>query len=1009
MKYPAPRLRRALGLALATAFPLVAAPLHAALIAYDNFDTYVPGALDGLDGGVIVNSSTQSIGWTGPWTAAPGATVSHEQVKYDHGSIRLGEGQSLKLAANSNELLKRMVPVSSGTSTYYVSFVFKIVGRSGSTDLTGPIPTTATIFSGWQAVDGAPSYNNDTIGFIGREAKAGARVGEPTSASPDSFVSTVLQYGQAYFCVIKYSRSPTTNATFNSCQVWINPATGSQTSTNSATKAPNSASLGSTQFAGILARTVNLSANSYQLIDDLRIGTAWEDVTGTPPDSAHTIDEKLGWKLYNPAPGSSNPDGHTMDIYSGGALDQSALVDHSPAGTHGRLVVRNGRFEFLNRSGTPTRFAGVNFNFDANMPDLAQAGVIAATIRRSGYNVVRLHHFDDLLADSDPDDDTTFKLNTTNMQKLNRLTAQLRARGIYYNIDLFSTRKFSTKEVNAFGVPNLNPANFSANKFKALIPINPAAFESWKKYARLLLNTAGENGVRWKNDPALVGICPVNEDDLYKHWDSDDAIAALYNARFNQLYPNTPSAERPSKFSRFLYETHKASDTAIRNYLRNHTDVQTQVLLTGTNYGGPQLPLVYQRSDYDYVDEHSYFNHPSYGSAGTSALPHTNSDIDSLVRLRAQMPRDVMASRVFGKPFTITEWNACRPNRYRAEAAFVMPAYASLQDWDGLYCFQYAGSQDEALNGGLTGSFALASDPIGLITSRITALLFLRRDIKASTKKISWAVRTADNEAYAITSGLSRGVSSSFLNIGLVSQVGMKAGTLGGVLGTSGITAVVTSESPAPTLIANSYTATDDTPGPSLTTKLKNGGHIASSSISGSGTTVVCNSDTGEITLNAGQGLGTLRTNRSEVFALAPGATVSSSTKNVLQIKNGSTPATVCVIAIDSSGQSLGQTNRILVAHLTDVLPRGMKFADSDRTSLTAWGSGPFLIAGGDTDITLKLAPGTWTAHVLDQTGKPVGRTIEVTPVPNTTTNFSMKLSTVTDAGTQMLYELVRG
>ena len=49
------------------------------------------------------------------------------------------------------------------------------------------------------------------------------------------------------------------------------------------------------------------------------------------------------------------------DIVEGSALDFSAFAGKvEPAGTYGRVVVRNGRFEFERKPGVPQRFLGAN-------------------------------------------------------------------------------------------------------------------------------------------------------------------------------------------------------------------------------------------------------------------------------------------------------------------------------------------------------------------------------------------------------------------------------------------------------------------------------------------------------------------------------------------------------------------------------------------------------------------------------------------------------------------------
>ena len=82
----------------------------------------------------------------------------------------------------------------------------------------------------------------------------------------------------------------------------------------------------------------------------------------------------------------------------GGVLDFSTQPYlHRPAGKFGRVVAKDGHFEFENLPGVPQRFYGVNLCNDANFPDHETAVALAERLSRMGYNCVRLHHHDRML------------------------------------------------------------------------------------------------------------------------------------------------------------------------------------------------------------------------------------------------------------------------------------------------------------------------------------------------------------------------------------------------------------------------------------------------------------------------------------------------------------------------------------------------------------------------------------------------------------------------------------
>lgn len=96
-----------------------------------------------------------------------------------------------------------------------------------------------------------------------------------------------------------------------------------------------------------------------------------------------------------------------------------------------------------------------------------------------------------------------------------------------------------------------------------------------------------------------------------------------------------------------------------------------------------------------------------------------------------------------------------------------MPAYASLQDWDTIYLFDYASSREAALNGGVEGTFALANDPVGLLADRVRALVFRRGDISPARSLV--AFRPNPDHMF---DRLNQPFPETFSRLGLASRIG---------------------------------------------------------------------------------------------------------------------------------------------------------------------------------------------------------------------------------------------
>ena len=89
---------------------------------------------------------------------------------------------------------------------------------------------------------------------------------------------------------------------------------------------------------------------------------------------------------------------YRKDIVPGSILDFSGLLD-APAGKYGFLKNAGGNFEFTGRPGIPVRFYGANVCFEAACPPKELADRMADEFAATGWNLIRLHHFDGMLSD----------------------------------------------------------------------------------------------------------------------------------------------------------------------------------------------------------------------------------------------------------------------------------------------------------------------------------------------------------------------------------------------------------------------------------------------------------------------------------------------------------------------------------------------------------------------------------------------------------------------------------
>jgi hypothetical protein len=157
----------------------------------------------------------------------------------------------------------------------------------------------------------------------------------------------------------------------------------------------------------------------------------------------------------------------------------------------------------------------------------------------------------------------------------------------------------------------------------------------------------------------------------------------------------------------FLAETEKAFYDGMRRFIKD--DLKCQALVTGTIVFGP-LGL-WAQSDMDYIDAHAYWQHPRF--PGRPWDPG-----NWLVNQKAMVdhPEEsplfgLAASRLAGKPFTVSEYNHPAPNDYQAECVPMVASFAAAQDWDGVWLFAYSHRADRWDRGHFSSFFDIQANP----------------------------------------------------------------------------------------------------------------------------------------------------------------------------------------------------------------------------------------------------------------------------------------------------------
>lgn len=397
------------------------------------------------------------------------------------------------------------------------------------------------------------------------------------------------------------------------------------------------------------------------------------------------------------------------DFVRGSALDFSGMkLQDAPAGKYGWLKSVGGTFEFEGLPGVPQRFCGANLCHGANFVSHALADSLVERFVALGYNSVRIHHHDrDIFQPGYWDN-------------LDYLIAKFIEKGIYITTDLYVARNVKYSDIGLKG-----DSVIKKGLFKQLIACYEPAFKNWCDFSRTFLEHVNPyTGRAYKDEPGMPWISLVNEGKLttcgdknypplFEEWQLFGGEGRLkYNSpRFEEFedYLNEKVFDKCSAFVRSL---------------------GVKALLSNDNNGKRHGDKEGCTQKYDYVDNHFYIDTPkSVGARNT--LPIVLGNINLVTEKGPEMFRKYDVTG-YSRPYTITEWNFCGPNRYRSIAGLMVGAMSSTQGWDGLWRFAYSHmAEDVAYNPhSYPSKQNLACDPLNMATERATVCLFLRGDMK---------------------------------------------------------------------------------------------------------------------------------------------------------------------------------------------------------------------------------------------------------------------------------------
>lgn len=245
--------------------------------------------------------------------------------------------------------------------------------------------------------------------------------------------------------------------------------------------------------------------------------------------------------------------------------------------------------------------------------------------------------------------------------------------------------------------------------------------------ARVNLGSMGDKlGSFWFADVRLqaggeIGVLPPG---------ASLAASSVPNLRFSGSgFTGTVDARRD--WLRFLRDLESAYYAEMAACLR--ANLGYQGLVFGTIMACS--PATVQAS-MDVIDGHAYWQHPQFPGqpwdpvnwyVPNISMVNTLADDNTLAGLARQ--------RVKGKPFTVTEYQHPSPNYYGGEGPLLLAACAGLQDWDGLWLFDYGQGNPAVTMGYVRGFFEIGQHPTKIPNLLLAASLFRRGDLAPAAQE----------------------------------------------------------------------------------------------------------------------------------------------------------------------------------------------------------------------------------------------------------------------------------
>ena len=261
----------------------------------------------------------------------------------------------------------------------------------------------------------------------------------------------------------------------------------------------------------------------------------------------------------------------------------------------------------------------------------------------------------------------------------------------------------------------------------------------WKEFKVVVCPDANENNVRVSftdlaAQTGTIWFTNISVKMGIKGLEYDETLWGMHIFDKTEFASRTKAAQKD--WIRFLYDTEKKYYTDMKNYIKNVIGAKGLIIGSQT-YFSPS----FIQAEMDVVDTHFYVAHPfDYSDSLNWYFKNYSMAGHNWFNFAARNAPLAIAD----KPFVCTEYNQPNPNTFGGEAYLLASAYASMQDWDAVFAFNFYTYPTTSPSEYFHHFFAMCQEPAKVITFPAAASMLRRQDV--STPNTMWNIALSEED-----------------------------------------------------------------------------------------------------------------------------------------------------------------------------------------------------------------------------------------------------------------------